>query len=270
MDCSDVRDLFSDYIENQLNEEDLIIFEKHMEQCSKCRDEFYKFEKMIIRLKSIKDIDPPKDLSSKIMNKIISEENKKLNAKIINFRKFSSIAAAFIIIIFGGVYYQNNLAKKPIDINNAPIPSKAKIISENEDFQVKAVLPENDGAQAFNQRSRNIDTNEELNGHSNTNIDLYYAGIDVTISSNNIKELKLFLEQCAENIKLYDENFNYLEIVVGQDDFLKIEERLNNIKDYSVIIQNIDEIKSQIKQLIKDEYITEKGLIKFKITLKEI
>ena len=131
-------------------------------------------------------------------------------------------------------------------------------------------MPENDGAQAFNQRSRNIDTNEELNGHSNTNLDLYYAGIDVTISSNNIKELKLFLEQCAENIKLYDENFNYLEIVVGQDDFLKIEELLNNIKDYSVIIENIDEIKSQIKQLIKDEYITEKGLIKFKITLKEI
>ncbi|MDE6181618.1 MAG: zf-HC2 domain-containing protein, partial [Eubacteriales bacterium] len=62
MDCEIIRDLFSEYIENQLDEENLKLFEKHMEECQECRNEFYKFEKMLIRIKAIKDIEPPKEL----------------------------------------------------------------------------------------------------------------------------------------------------------------------------------------------------------------
>lgn len=288
MDCEKIRDLFSEYIEHQLEEEDIALFEKHMEKCQQCRNEFYKFEKMIIRLKAIKDIEPPKELKDKIMKKVVSEENKKLNAKIINFRKHASVAAAVLILIVGIIYYQNSLIKSP-DLNvhntdnemvdNHEGANKARIInSEDEGISAFSPSEEDAGVSAFNSSEKiaedKFNETEETNqikgrALENLDINLYNEGIDIDIITDDIQNFMLFLYDNFENIKFYEDNSNYIELVLDKIGFSKLEEEIENIEEYSVYIDNLNKINEEIEQIIENGNITDEGLIKFKITIKE-
>lgn len=277
MDCEIIRDLFSEYIENQLDEENLKLFEKHMEECQECRNEFYKFEKMLIRIKAIKDIEPPKELKNKIMNKVISEENKKLNAKIINFRKYLSIASVFIIFVCGFIYYQNVLIKNP---------SVNEETDYEDNLKTRVANTEEQGVSAFNSsegelensfdETENNSTNEEIkmkrsvpSNETETGINLYNEGIDISIFTNDINKFKQFLYENIENSKFYEENPNYIEVVLDKVGFFAIEEKIKNIEEYNIFIENLEQVKENIKQIIDDGYITDEGLIKFKINITE-
>ena len=283
MDCEKIRDLFSEYIEHQLEEKETVLFEKHMEECQQCRNEFYKFEKMIIRLKAIKDIDPPKELKDKIMKKVVSEENKKLTAKIINFRKYASVAAVFLILVFGFVYYKNNLIKSP-DLNVNDTNNEMVANNEEADFnegkaKARMINSEDEGISAFNSSNEIIenDFNTETETQENIfsedkhmDINLYDEGINISIVTDDIQNFILFLYDNIELVKFYEEAPNYVEVILDKIEFFKLEEKIKNIEEYSVCIDNLDKVKEEIEQIIENGNITDEGLIKFKITVNEV
>ena len=113
MNCKEVCEKMYDYIEHQLLEKDAKYFEEHMKGCTSCQEEYYRVEKLIVKLKNIKDIEPPKELKNKILI-TIKEEKKK--SKILYFRKYSYIAATIVIFV-GGLYTLKNIDNNVIEDN---------------------------------------------------------------------------------------------------------------------------------------------------------
>ena len=101
MECKDIHDKIYDYIEQQLSKEEATKFEEHMKKCNFCQEEYYKIEKIIIKLKNIKDVEPPKYLKDNILEKIKKEEKNKF--KLLKTKKYC-YAATTVSIIIGGAY----------------------------------------------------------------------------------------------------------------------------------------------------------------------
>lgn len=123
MDCREVCEKIYDYIEHQLSQEELKDFEEHMKDCKHCQDEYYELEKVIVKLKNVKDIEPPKHLKDKILDNIKKEE--KQISKILYFKKYSYVAATIVIFICG-FYVIKAIENVPIKNNicNAKIIGK--------------------------------------------------------------------------------------------------------------------------------------------------
>lgn len=140
MNCREVCNKMFDYIEHQLSQQELKNFEEHMKDCKNCQDEYYKLEKLIVKLKNVKDIEPPNNLKYKILENIkneVKDKNKKSN--IIYFKKYSYVAATMILFL-GGFYILKAIENSPIknDIYNATkivdystTESKNNIIEKN-------------------------------------------------------------------------------------------------------------------------------------------
>lgn len=265
MECKKFRDLFSDYIDHQLNKEELKIFEKHMEECTECRNEFYKFEKMLLKLKQIKDFEPPKVLKSKIMTSVMSEENKRLNAKILNFRKYSSVAATFIIAFIGFAIYQAFTLNKISEENN-----HKSLINDSIKTRAMSNVPFDDSQEKENNKDAFSTLQNPIEEKSkNSVVNLYSKGLEVTIITTNIDSAKNFLVSNIENIKTFEEMPKYIEFVLNKEEFLNLEESFNHIYEYQIYFENIDFIKSEIDKIINEKIITEEGLIKFKVILEK-
>lgn len=127
MDCREVCEKMYDYIEHQLSQEELKAFEEHMKDCKHCQDEYYKLEKITVKLKNIKDIDPPKDLKYKILENIKKEE--KQAPKILYFKKYSYVAATIAIFICG-FYIIKAMENSPVK-NNIYIAQNIEQSTEN-------------------------------------------------------------------------------------------------------------------------------------------
>ncbi|WP_317368073.1 zf-HC2 domain-containing protein [uncultured Tyzzerella sp.] len=120
MNCREVCNKMYDYIEHHISQAEAIEFESHMKDCKKCQDEYYKREKVIIKLKNIKDIEPPSDLKHKILYSIKNEQKtQKKSSKIAYFKRYSYVAAVMILFI-GGFYTIKIMENSPVknDIYN--------------------------------------------------------------------------------------------------------------------------------------------------------
>ena len=252
MDCKQIRDLFSNYIEQQLDEKELIDFEKHMKECEECGYEFYEFEKMILKIKQIKDLEPPGDLKSKIMAKVIAEENRRLNNKILNFRKYFSVAATFLVIFVGFAFYKSFYNDKSKDYSNLSLKDeniKSRSIEQSEIENLK------DDSTVF----RNL---EDMG--KNLIINLYSEGIDIIIKTDDIESAKNFLIENIEDTKKFEEDPNYLEFVISKAQFLELLKKCEKNSDYKIEFQDKKAILEEIEKIINEKLITEDGLTKFK------
>ena len=83
MNCEKHRHLFSDFIDNELSEEQIIDFKNHVEICSFCKEELTAFARSqeILKLLSKKEVNP--DLWNVIEERVkkIEELNNKLAEK---------------------------------------------------------------------------------------------------------------------------------------------------------------------------------------------
>ena len=103
-----------DYIEHQLSQQEIKDFEEHMKDCKNCQNEYYKLEKLTVKLKNIKDIQPPNNLKYKILENIKNEaKQQKKKSKIAYFKKYSYVAATMIVFL-GGFYMLKALENSPV------------------------------------------------------------------------------------------------------------------------------------------------------------
>lgn len=132
MNCDEIRELLSLYIDNNLEEEQMIEIEKHLLVCDACKKEFEGIVLVINTMKNLPEVEIPAQFDSRLREelKIASESKRK---KVIQNKRirYSSIAAVFLIGIFSIAMYNNINSADPQNIEGiAPSQNMMKMVTE--------------------------------------------------------------------------------------------------------------------------------------------
>ncbi|HHV97235.1 MAG TPA: hypothetical protein GXX37_12330 [Clostridiaceae bacterium] len=109
MNCEQVKDSISHYIDNELDEKECSEFEKHIKSCEACRNELNEILETVELLRSIPQVELPSNFKQELHEKLIKvkeEEEEKSRKKkgLLFFRnsyfKTISSVAAVVLIIF--------------------------------------------------------------------------------------------------------------------------------------------------------------------------
>ena len=73
MDCDNIKEKLSAYIDGLSSSEDKAIIEEHLKSCQECRTSLADLEKTVSYVKSLQDIEPPAWLSQKVMTRVRKE-----------------------------------------------------------------------------------------------------------------------------------------------------------------------------------------------------
>lgn len=237
MNCDDFSSLFTQYLENELDAQDKKDFENHLNTCKNCETEFTNFKKMLKKLKTIQDIEPPKDLKSKIIKQLNTEDKK---AKVFIYKKYTSVAAILIAVIVTFAFTK---------LNN--------VNTTNEQDYAVAEASQSDKARSID----NLDTQEDTNfDYSN----MYYKEMDIYIQTDNTESLKNML-YTYKNIS-FNEDTAYL--IISTYDFLDLMQNLNSL-DFYAILQDEENITTEINTIIEENNSSD-TLIKLNIYITPI
>jgi hypothetical protein len=159
--CKDIKDLITKYLENEMENDERISFEKHIDSCESCKEELEDIKSMINLCSEIEDEELPEDFSSRLHDKLILEKeiqdkSKKLIYNNKYFRIAVSIAAMFLIVLLvKDVQFSKfhsmilSFTDKDNDVMSNNIDSDYKDEKEN----------------------LNIDTDNSNNNNTNNNVD---------------------------------------------------------------------------------------------------
>lgn len=113
MNCNDVRDNLSLYIDDELNEQDKKLMVEHLQSCSECSKELEEYRKIIQALSELPEEEPPVGYCKRLHEKLldvspemknddgiakINEIPKKKNSKF-KWVKYGGLAAAFALVV---------------------------------------------------------------------------------------------------------------------------------------------------------------------------
>ncbi|MEL7647442.1 MAG: DUF4349 domain-containing protein [Sedimentibacter sp.] len=122
MNCNDIRDMLSLYIDDELDEEERLLVEEHLRGCEDCRRELDEYKKIIQALRDLPDEEPPLGYCKRLHEKLLAAENEKPRVQEISsdkvkpnksgivprrWMKYAGLAAAVVLVVL--VYGMNNL-----------------------------------------------------------------------------------------------------------------------------------------------------------------
>jgi hypothetical protein len=73
MECDNVKEKLSAYIEGLSSSKEKAMIEEHLKSCQECRTSLADLEKTVLYMKSLEDIEPPAWLSRKVMTRVREE-----------------------------------------------------------------------------------------------------------------------------------------------------------------------------------------------------
>lgn len=73
MECGDIQEKLSAYIENIISYEEKLLIEEHLKSCRKCSESLAELRKTIKYVQNLEEIEPPQWLTQKIMARVRSE-----------------------------------------------------------------------------------------------------------------------------------------------------------------------------------------------------
>jgi len=106
--CSEIIELMSLYIDNELDSETRTEFEEHIETCESCKSELYELKEIVGALGSIEEVELPSGFKEELHQKLVAEKNSnESNKKTVPFKKkfigfASSIAAGLVLVFVAG------------------------------------------------------------------------------------------------------------------------------------------------------------------------
>jgi len=74
MECGDVREKNSAYIEGIISSEEKSVIDEHLKSCRKCSESLADLRKTLEHVKNLEDVDPPQWLTQKIMTEVRAKE----------------------------------------------------------------------------------------------------------------------------------------------------------------------------------------------------
>lgn len=102
--CNEVKELFSAYIDNEIDEKDRKDLEEHVEACMDCKDELEYLKKIVSAVGSLEEVELPGDFKETLHEKLVNHKHKVENKNkllFINnryFKAFSSVAAVILVV----------------------------------------------------------------------------------------------------------------------------------------------------------------------------
>jgi len=132
MNCDEIRELLSLYIDNNLEQEQMTEIEKHLLVCGACKKEFEEIVILINAMKNLPEVEFPTQFDSRLREELkIVTESKRKKAKQNKRIRYSSFAAVFLIGIFSIAMYNNINSAYPKNIEGiAPSQDMMKMVSE--------------------------------------------------------------------------------------------------------------------------------------------
>ncbi|MBN2802894.1 MAG: zf-HC2 domain-containing protein [Deltaproteobacteria bacterium] len=91
--------LFSDFFDNELNGEELIWLEKHLESCEPCKNDWDKYKQAMEEVSGLMHIMAPENVVDKVESRI----NKRSRGKFFNKQKYFTVRysiVSFILVLF--------------------------------------------------------------------------------------------------------------------------------------------------------------------------
>lgn len=137
MNCSEVRDNLSLYLDDELNEEEKMLMDEHLKNCSECSKELEEYRKVIRMLNELPDEEPPEGYCKRLHEKLL---NTKLNdspdinneAEVAELTKMpkKSKTNKFRWVKYGGIAAALALVFLVYNLNNNGLMSKQKSSNE--------------------------------------------------------------------------------------------------------------------------------------------
>lgn len=84
MNCDEVRNLLSSYLDNETDEDEKLLIEEHINNCDECKKELEEYKKIIKALNELPDEEPPSGYCKRLHEKL-------LNSKVTVFKDESAI-----------------------------------------------------------------------------------------------------------------------------------------------------------------------------------
>jgi len=201
MNCDEIRELLSLYIDNKLEEEQMIEIERHLLVCDACKKEFEGIVLVINAMKNLPEVEIPAQFDSGLREELkkAAESSRKTDKKNKRIR-YSSIAAIFLIGIFSFAMYNS------INTEN---PAKIEAIAPSQDTMKMMAEPN------LEDSSKELD--QAMNDYIAQLDALYteqtYVLLDWTIESPNIYIINIQLETTSATGDISYETISYR----GQD-----------------------------------------------------
>ncbi len=106
MKCSDIKNQFLDYLDDNLDNKAKKLFETHIKRCEQCSNELSQLGLLNKKLSKVKNIETPRSLSEEFLSAIDMEQRKFENRifRYENLRFTLKIAASIILFIAGLVF----------------------------------------------------------------------------------------------------------------------------------------------------------------------
>lgn len=101
MDCHEVSDLLSAYIDGELELDESRGITNHLSVCARCRKELFELQQTIDLLHALPDLTPPPDLCLRVMNRLKAESKKKawFSFKSRPWVSLGAVAAAVLLFV---------------------------------------------------------------------------------------------------------------------------------------------------------------------------
>jgi hypothetical protein len=136
MDCHNVQEMLSPYIEGIISPEEGKLIDEHLSACSKCKEALYDLKKTLEYVQNLEDVEPPEWLTQTVMTRIRSETEprKGILQKLFYplYIKLPIEAVAVVLIAVTALYIFKTIqpeikpAKSPPEETTARIPSQEK------------------------------------------------------------------------------------------------------------------------------------------------
>ena len=136
MDCHNIQEMLSSYIEGIISPEESNLIDEHLSACSKCKEALYDLKKTLEYVQNLEDVEPPEWLTQTVMTRIRSETEprKGILQKLFYplYIKLPIEAVAVVLIAVSALYIFKTIqpeikpAKAPSEETTARIPSREK------------------------------------------------------------------------------------------------------------------------------------------------
>lgn len=278
MNCNEIKEMISLYIDDELSEEEVKKIKDHLESCDECKKEFECYNQIINILKDLPEEEPPKGYCKRLHEKLLNTIPQNKTAKNINvfnnkkWAKYAGIAAVFVLVFSTAI------------LPNIRMGSRAKSeIAQNSEASYDMATTEeapaappmiNNGSYGTEgmvadstKQSEQQAIGDSINANSDAKMKIIKSSGIITQTENydkfisdlifKINTLGGFVEQNNSNVYNAYENkklkYGYLTLRIPEDKFYEI---ISYIEEWSEVNQkNISEVDKTKEYYEKDNQI---------------
>jgi hypothetical protein len=151
MNCDEIRELLSEYVDGELDVKTKALVDEHLSACKGCEGKLASLKALVNELGSLESVAPPRDFLDQIHERMEQRSwfSKIIRALFVPMRvkiplEFAG-AAAMAILVFSLVYVQRDhfrMAQAPVGLKQEGVAEKGAMDTWEEDLKDKAPKPQ--------------------------------------------------------------------------------------------------------------------------------